>query len=197
MLGGSGFVLESTEVPTIGNSPALNQQEVARVINIMSAPVLARRVDHYIRICPKITVIIGGPGVGESVTGVIDTGAQSSILVHSYVLKHKIPVRRSNLNWRGFTTGTGSSVVGVSETQLWIAGRSIHLPLYIIDHKVATFPLLLGMNFIAMTKMALYYNGEYMMCDMTFDGTHIIVPVTKASESVPMTISQLVDESEN
>ncbi|KAI0095314.1 hypothetical protein F4776DRAFT_598722 [Hypoxylon sp. NC0597] len=85
----------------------------------------------YFRPHLYLTVRIGPSGEELPIFGVIDTGAEATILALSYARAHNLPMRRSKLTWSGFGKGSSVPCAGVIEGPIWLAGQSLRLPIYV------------------------------------------------------------------
>jgi hypothetical protein len=152
---------------------------------------------RHIRPLLRLPVRVGDTGRERLITGIIDTGAQASIISLDYVRDHGIPMAKSKMVCQGIGTGPGGTLPtsGVLETFVWLAGRSISVPMFVVEDRLAANPLILGLNFICQTKMCLYSEGENLIAEMLFGRSKIIVPVS-SPKALRKSMSDIIDGSE-
>ncbi|XXG98904.1 hypothetical protein Hte_005235 [Hypoxylon texense] len=133
----------------------------------------------YFRPHLNLTVRVGPSGDENLITAVVDSGAESSLIAHSYVMRHRIPMRKTKVTWSGFGAGSKVRCLGVIEGPVWLAGQKLQLPMFVVEDHVANIKLLLGLNFIFQSRLELRFDGlDSLIGVMTFGSAKIEVPLT-------------------
>ncbi len=179
------------DAPTleVNNTYATLRKSVEKVHETLQTGMPLRNMEDYIRATPKVTVRIGESPESSPITGLLDTGAQSCILVESYVKNNQLPMIDTQVTWNGYFTELGApprSCKGIVVQPVWIAGKCIQaVPMYVVPDGEAAAPLLLGMNFLGITDCVLYFENSVLMATFTLGNTRIIAPATLPIQSRP------------
>ncbi|KAI2768305.1 hypothetical protein F4815DRAFT_497231 [Daldinia loculata] len=162
---------------------ALSFEEIERLANEQQkekpGPLLSNNPGAYFRPHLRLTVRVGPHGDESLITGIIDTGAESSIIAQSYVRNHNLPVRRSNLTCKGFGNPIQVPTLGCIEGPMWLAGQNLPLPIYVVEDKYCTSKLIIGLNFIFQSRAKLSVESdETLIGVMAFGSAWIEVPLS-------------------
>ncbi|ORY57586.1 uncharacterized protein BCR38DRAFT_490100 [Pseudomassariella vexata] len=122
----------------------------------------------------------------------------TSVICLSYVYKHKLVMRATKVTIRSFTSSLEERTMfrGVVEALIWLAGRCIKVPLYVIDDELASQPLLLGMNFIIRARMYFAFEHSTIIGNLIFGSTKIVVPLGTVEDS-KRALKDVMDIPEN
>ena len=98
----------------------------------------------------KLTVRIGPINTKDPIVRIVDIRAEFTILIKSYVERHYIRIKETKMHFQSFRKGIAgfAQFLGLIKGPIWLAGKLMDLPIYVIDDHFAGQPLLLGINFI-------------------------------------------------
>lgn len=128
----------------------------------------------------RLAVRIGHGGGEDLISGVLDTGAESSVIVASYVRQNGIEMRQTRVCFTGFNTKHKTPFLGIIEAPVWLANRKIIVPIYVVNDEFAAQPLILGLNFMTKARMTLNLAPDNMEGTLEFGVTKIIIPLIQA-----------------
>ncbi|RYP67724.1 hypothetical protein DL770_008562 [Monosporascus sp. CRB-9-2] len=150
-------------------------QKKARVLSVQQCSP-AKYITPLFRLAVRM-----GHGSGEDlINGIIDTGAKFSVIVASYVKRHGLAIRQTRVSFMGFNSQKRTPFEGIVEAPVWLAGRLITIPLFVVNNHYAAQPLILGLNFMAKSKMTLNMDPDVMEGTLEFGPSKIIIPLVPA-----------------
>ncbi|OTB12172.1 hypothetical protein K445DRAFT_197693 [Daldinia sp. EC12] len=141
-------------------------------------PYVPRKKGAYYRPLLRLTIRIGPQGDEQLISGIVDTGAQTTIVCLSYVKRHRLPYRRSSVQWRPFGSEYSYPTVGQFDGPIWLAGYNLYCPIFIIEDKYCSSNLILGLNFVFESRMTTTFEQDgSMIGSFTFGPALIEVPL--------------------
>ncbi|KAF0330592.1 pol protein [Colletotrichum asianum] len=116
-----------------------------------------------------LKISVGGerPDDHSPVWGVIDTGAESSLVSYQYVLDHDIPISTTTLTMRTMAKGDPKlRFIGACHVPVWINNYKIMTTMMVVDPETVNHDLLLGLPFAVSAELTFKYSKRFVTAVM-------------------------------
>jgi hypothetical protein len=136
----------------------------------------------YMRPLLYIRVRVGPGGGEDEVAGLIDTGAEATVLRKSYALKNGLITRNTSIKLQTYTAGAKgvTPLVGqIPDAKIWVGRWYCSCPIYVVEDSMSTQNLILGLNFYTLSNMTISREGGYYVVSMILGNVRVQVPVQK------------------